>query len=419
MLALIDCNNFYVSCERVFDPTAINVPVVVLSNNDGCVVSRSNEAKKLGIKMGEPIFQCRNLLKANNAKIFSSNYPLYADMSSRVMKILFSLGNNMEVYSIDEAFIEIPRIQNGTFADTGKAIRKTILKCTGIPVSVGIAPTKVLTKIASDIAKKTPKYKGVFDITQSDTDTVLASTPVGSIWGVGRGYADKLNHIGIRSAFDLKMAETTKIRSLITVVGERIVRELRGEQCIKLDTMISNKKEISCTRSFGNKVTDKEEILQAISTYAARACEKLRLQKSVASRIQVFLMTSRHDKNSYFDMLNMDISPPSADTSVIITSARELITRLYKPNKKYSKCGIILSNIANAGDIENDLFQETYTHSKKERLMEEVDTINAKWGKNTLVYASTGNKHASWHMKQAHLSPKYTTSWQDLPKVKA
>lgn len=418
MIILVDCNNFYVSCERVFTPALNGRPVVVLSNNDGCVVSRSQEAKALGIKMGAPAFKYKDFFRKHGVIVLSSNYSLYADMSGRVMETLSAFTPDIEFYSIDEAFLEfhggIP------LSGLGKKIRETVYRWTGIPVSVGIAETKVLAKAANETAKKDPRLGGVFDISAlqpEEADAVLAEFPVEDIWGIGPRYTIYLKKHGINTALQLKNSDPRWARKHMTVVGERLVRELNGIPCLDIELVPSAKKEIACTRSFGKKVTSIEEIKEAVSEYATRAATKLRCQDSVCSGVYAFLMTSHYDKDRYYNGAYRALPAPTAETAVIIKNARGIIDSAYSEGKRYAKAGVILSEISGRSNLQLDLFEPGYYNSKKEKLMAAVDRLNRKWGGGAVAYASSGIIKR-WAMQRKILSPKYTTSWLEIPVVR-
>ena len=320
---LIDCNNFFVSCERIFNPKLVGKPVVVLSNNDGCVISRSNEAKALGIGMGQAAFECESIIKKHNVYVFSSNFTLYADISARVMQTLAELATDIEVYSIDEAFLYVHPSRNGT--DYGQYMRMLVKQRTGIPIAIGIGQTKTLAKIANKLAKKKPQYNGVFDITNHpDTDTLLASLPVRDVWGVGRQYEKLLLSAGITTPRDLKYAPDKWVRKKMTIVGLKTVMELRGIACIDLAEEIPAKQSITVSRSFGRLVTTKREVQEAIATYIIRAAQKLRKDKLLASVVTVFVSTSRyHDQQRYFNSMSV-VCPLATDYTPHLLEAAEI-----------------------------------------------------------------------------------------------
>lgn len=420
MIALVDCNNFYVSCERVFQPKLNNKPVVVLSNNDGCVISRSQEAKDLGIKMGALYFKCKEDFKKHNVKVFSSNYTLYADMSQRVMQSLLDFSPDVEIYSIDEAFLCFNGM-NMDLTDYGKKIKQTVLDWTGMPVSVGIAKTKVLAKIANQIAKKKSKANGVFDMSSFSEDhinSILHLFPVEDIWGVGRRYAMMLHSHGINTALQLKEIETRWIRKKMTVVGERIVRELNGAPCFEIETKTQNKKEITCSRSFGKKITTIKEIKEAVSDYVSRAGEKLRRQDSVCWGIYVYITTSYHTEDRYYKGALQRIAIATSDTTELITKAHKSIDEIFLQGKKYAKAGVVLTGITKSTNVQADLFEVPKKKGKQTRLNKAVDILNSKLGAGTVSVASSGINN-NWKMKRQLLSKRYTTMWDELVAVKA
>lgn len=420
MIALVDCNNFYVSCERVFQPNLNKKPVVVLSNNDGCVISRSQEAKDLGIQMGTPYFKCKEGFKIHGVKAFSSNYTLYADISKRVMETLSGFSSHIEVYSIDEAFLSF----DGMCIDLteyGAKIKKTVYQWTGMPVSVGIAKTKVLAKIANHIAKKQRQCNGVFDLSslsEDQIDNMLNVFPVEDIWGVGRRYAMMLRQQGIKTALSLKQKDIKWVRKKMTVAGERIVRELRGTKCIEIDTMIKNKKEITCSRSFGKKVSTIKEIKEAVSEYVTRASEKLRHQESVCTGVYVYIATALFSEDRYFKGDLQKLVMPTANTSTIISNAHNIIDNIYVEGKKYAKAGVVLTGIINKTNIHSDLFEVSYQTGSQEKLMSVIDGLNNKMGKGAVSFACNGIDK-QWKMSQKLLSNEYTTIWDQLAIVKA
>ncbi|MDD4202575.1 MAG: Y-family DNA polymerase [Candidatus Omnitrophica bacterium] len=416
----MDCNNFYVSCERVFQPNLNKKPVVVLSNNDGCVISRSQEAKDLGIQMGTPYFKCKEGFKIHGVKAFSSNYTLYADISKRVMETLSGFSSHIEVYSIDEAFLSF----DGMCIDLteyGAKIKKTVYQWTGMPVSVGIAKTKVLAKIANHIAKKQRQCNGVFDLSslsEDQIDNMLNVFPVEDIWGVGRRYAMMLRQQGIKTALSLKQKDIKWVRKKMTVAGERIVRELRGTKCIEIDTMIKNKKEITCSRSFGKKVSTIKEIKEAVSEYVTRASEKLRHQESVCTGVYVYIATALFSEDRYFKGDLQKLVMPTANTSTIISNAHNIIDNIYVEGKKYAKAGVVLTGIINKTNIHSDLFEVSYQTGSQEKLMSVIDGLNNKMGKGAVSFACNGIDK-QWKMSQKLLSNEYTTIWDQLAIVKA
>ena len=414
--ALLDCNNFYVSCERLFNPYLNNKPVVVLSNNDGCIVSRSNEAKKLGIPMGAPYHHYRKIIEKNNVTVFSSNYQFYGDMSQRVMDSLNMIIPNIEIYSIDEAFIRLDNFNSNHLTAIAKHIRSKIFMWTGIPTSIGIAPTKTLSKIANRIAKKQTS-NGIFEIYDSYiTDKIISNIPVEDIWGISYRWGRKLRALGISSALELKNTDTKFIRNNFSIILERIIYELRGLSCIDLN-LTSNKKSIRSSKSFGKLITKIEEIEEAISNYTATACKKLRTQKSKTRGIYVFLKTNPFKQNEpqYQKSATLRFDLPTSDTGLIIRSAKNLIKRIYDNRYRYHKCGIMLFDLVPEKEIQSHLFIK-YDEYKKDNLMKVLDNINKSMGPKTIFHASEGIKH-EWATRKNKISQHYTTKWKDIPKI--
>lgn len=425
LFALVDCNNFYASCERAFNPALENKPVIVLSNNDGCVVARSKEAKKIGIGMGVPVFKCRDLINRYRVHVFSSNYALYGDMSRRVMDILSEMAPVVEVYSIDEAFLDLAGF--GADGDQGRhfineftrEIRKKILTWTGIPVSIGIGPTKTLAKIANHVAKKNARLGGVFNITDHPaTDMILDRIKVEDIWGIGRQYAYFLNRHCIYTALQLKNSPPQWIRKNMTVNGLRTVTELNGIQCLSMDCMPASKKGITSSRSFGSPVQTYPALREALSSYVTRAAEKLRLQSSAASVIYVFLATNRFKKEDpqYSNSLTAILPAPSSFTPELIRTAGHCLEKIYRSGYSYKKVGVILTEIVPDCSIQQDLFGKSADDDRKRRLMKVLDALNARLGSDTLRYAATGIRR-EWKMRRMLCSPRYTTCWHELPEV--
>jgi len=416
-LALVDCNNFYVSCERIFRPDLARVPMVILSNNDGCVVSRSNEAKALGIKMGQPWFECKELAEEHGILAMSSNYALYADMSNRVMTILSDFSPQCEVYSIDENFVDLtgmPKIREVSYA-----MRERVGMWTGMPVCVGIGPTKTLAKLANHVAKKHPRSKGVFNynaLTNVQKTNLLQHLPVEDVWGVGRKLTKRLASFGVTNALDLREAHIPTLRAEFGVVMEKTQRELQETPCIKLEEVPADKKQIVSSRSFGSMVTELPVLKDALSTFVANACAKLRAQKSHASVIQVFLGTNRFRKElpQYAPCLAVPLPYPTNDSLEVNRWAAFLCERMFKPDYQYKRAGIMLSEISPVTHSQGDLLEAV--HADKHKLMEALDNLNARYGRGA-VKVSTQGAYSGWQMKQERKSPNYTTSWDDVPLV--
>lgn len=418
--ALVDCNNFYASCERVFDPSLKKRPLVILSNNDGCVIARSSEAKEAGISMGVPEFKIRPILKNKNIAVRSSNYALYGDMSRRVMETLASVIPNMEVYSIDEAFAEIEFRDEQTIFEIGREVRDKIIRHTGIPVSVGIAPTKTLAKLANETAKTVKEYDGVLFLNNERLqDKVLKKTPVSDVWGIGRNYSVMLDRHGVVTAYDLCNKPDSWIRSVMKVTGLRTAWELRGVSCLQIEECTDTRKGILSSRSFGKPVKNREDIYEAVSTFAVRAAEKLRAQHSVASNITVTLVTGKynHPDRPYKFGHTITLANPTASSSVLGGVAAQLAMVLFQKDRIYKKAWVMLTGIIPQSEIQQDLFSESAYSKKEFSLMETLDKVNAKFGRRTLIQASTGISQ-DWQMKQQYLSKRYTTQWDELMIVK-
>lgn len=423
VFAVVDCNNFFVSCERVFRPDLKNTPVVVLSNNDGCAVSRSQEAKALGIPMGAPHFKWKEIAEKNNIEVFSSNFALYGDFSKRIMSILSTFTSEIEIYSIDEAFLSLKHIPAKDYALFCKTIRETVLQWTGIPVSIGIAPTKTLSKVADKLAKHEGDYEGVLNfstLSEQEIDRYLERFPVGDVWGVGWKSRRKLQSHEIMTAKDLKYADTKWIKKEMSIMGVKTVMELRGISCIPLEEVHDIQKGIMCTRGFGRYVESMDELAEAVSLYTARACEKLRSQNAIASYITVYIRTNKHNpaQKQYYNALTIPLENPSSFTPTLTNYALNVLKKIYKKGYRYNKAGVLLGGILPEGYTQDDLFLFTDKEQeyKGKALMDVMDRLNKKYGRNTVYLASEGTKH-NWIMKQDHRSPRYTTSWNELLEV--
>ena len=419
IFALVDCNNFYASCEKLFRPDLADTPVVVLSNNDGCVVARSKEAKALGIKMGIPIFKIQAQIRQHGIQVFSSNYSLYADMSDRVMRTLEDMAPKVEIYSIDEAFLDLTGIQSAiSLVDFGQQVKHTIDRWIGIAVCVGIAPTKTLAKLANHAAKKYPATQGVVDLTDRNRQRkLLALTPVEDIWGVGRRLSVRLQAMGIDTALDLANTSAKLIRQQFSVVLERTVRELNGESCIALEQIPATKKQIICSRSFGARVTSLVQMRQAVCQHATRAAEKLRKERQQAKLLSVFIRTSPYQNNTpqYSNALTAELPRPSDDTRDLIQLSIRLLDQLWRDGYDYAKAGVVLSDFYDIGTYQAGLFDQPSAHTNSRQLMHVVDEINHS-GLGKVFFARQGIKK-DWAMKREHLSPAYTSRWNGLIRV--
>jgi len=417
IFALVDCNNFYASCERVFSPKLNGQPIIVLSNNDGCVVARSNEAKALGIGMGVPEFQVRPLLRAHRVHVFSSNYTLYGDMSQRVMETLEQFCPDLEVYSIDEAFLSLVGFERRDLIEYGRQIRRTVKQWTGIPVSVGIAETKTLAKIANRVAKRTPDTGGVFDLLACpDRDALLDRVAVEDVWGIGRNHAHMLKQHGITTAFQLREVDDHWIRKRMGIVGCRLVMELRGVSCMDLEQCPAPKQSLTCSRAFGTLINTVEEMEEAISVYTSRVAEKLRREQLAATVLTVCLTTNEFREGpQYSNSLTLNLPVVTDSTSELIGCALQGIRAIYRDGYLYKKAGVMVTGLVPASQSQTDLF-DSKDRGKSNRLMSALDAINERWGTGTLQYASSGITK-KWKTQFHRRSPAYTTDWNELPVV--
>ncbi len=413
-IALIDCNSFYVSCERLFNPKIKNIPVVVLSNNDGCVISRSTEAKKIGIKMGEPYFKVKELVKKNNVQIFSSNYSLYGDLSRRVMKVLKGFSDKIEIYSIDEAFIDLSHIKDENIEDYGKKIRERVLKWTGIPTSVGISCTKTLSKVANHVAKK--NKTGVIFL-KDNIDDVLKNFDISDIWGVGRQLSKLYIKNGIINAYKLKNISNSWVKKSTNVLGAKTVMELRGIPCINLETEETKRKSCCVSRSFGRKIESLDKLKESITTHCLNAAEKIRNDNQTTKSITVFIRTSPFDKNRkyYSNSLTIDLPVETNNSLELVKVAIEGLKKIYKYGYFYQKAGVILSKLSEAGEKNLNLLTPIL-ENKSQTLMKAMDMTNAKYGRNVISVAQAGINN-SWKMRREHSSKIDTASFDSLPKI--
>ena len=414
-IALIDCNSFYVSCERLFNPKIINKPVVVLSNNDGCVISRSEEAKKIGIKMGEPYFKVKELVKKNNVHIFSSNFALYGDISRRVMKILKEFSDKMEIYSIDEAFLNLTFVEQKRLEEFGKEIRSRILKWTGIPTSIGIANTKTLSKVANHIAKK--NKTGVM-ILYENIDEELKKFPISDIWGVGKQLSKLYMKNGIDTAYKLKNISNTWVKKNTNVTGAKTVMELRGIPCINLETEELKRKSCCVSRSFGKKVESIEKLKESITTHCLSAAEKIRGDNQLTKSITVFIRTSPFDRHRkyYSNSTTIDLPLATSNSLELIKAAIEGLNTIYKYGYFYQKSGVILDKLCDATKNEFNLLTPLL-ENKSKSLMKAIDCTNKKYGRNSISIVQAGLNN-SWKMRREHFSKIDTSSFEDLPVLR-
>ena len=420
MFALADANNFYASCETVFRPDLRGKPIVVVSNNDGCVIARSSEAKRMGIKMAAPLFKNERFFRENGVHIFSSNYELYGDMSARMMAILGEMAAGQEVYSIDESFLDVTGVSNIIPLETfGQQMRERIRKETGLIIGVGFAPTKALAKLANHAAKKWTQTNGVEDLSdRSRQRKLLHLTDVSDIWGIGQRISKRLNQLGITNALQLADSNVSMIRKNFDVVIERITRELNGESCIALEDAPPPKQHILNSRSFGERVTKLEDMQQAIVLYATRAAEKLREQNSRCRHISVSVATGRHgDEPRYSNSASCFCDYPTSDTRDIIESALRALGTIWREGFRYAKAGVMLGDFYQSGMTQFDMFSEQQPRANADALMAALDGINRS-GKGKVWFAGQGERDSSWQMKREMLSPRYTTRIKDIPRVK-
>jgi len=424
MRAIVDCNSFYCSAERVFRPDLLNKPVVVLSNNDGCIISRSDEAKAFGVGMAGPYFLAKPLIDKHGIATFSSNYNLYGDMSMRVMETLRTLSPSVEVYSVDEAFLDLGHIAAKDIAAYSLHIRETVEQWTGISVSIGVASTKTLAKMANNLAKKDKKGSNCVSVlaTEQEQRLALKQTRVSGIWGVGRAYADKLINMGIISAWELRnMSEEWAHKHLGGVVGARLIKELRGEPCIEMKNPLETKKMIATTRMFGEPVNNISDVKEAIATYTSRAAEKLRRQQSAANVVSIFMVAKEQDHNidfSYGPSIGSHVTLPAATavTHELIKPALQLVDRLYQTGTWYKKAGVMLSGLVPDSSVQANMFLPE-TKNGNRLLMGMIDNVNFSMRDDVLKFAASGTTR-DWKMRQELRSPRYTSRWDELFEVK-
>ncbi len=423
MFALVDCNNFYASCERVFNPALRLRPVVVLSNNDGCIIARSEEAKSLGIQMGMPEFKCRPILKTHDVAVFSSNFAVYGDMSSRVMMTLATLAPEIEVYSIDEAFLDMSGFTRFDLMEYGRLIRRTVRQHTGIPVCVGMAPTKTLAKMANRLAKKNPEYQGICVIrSHAEILSVLERTRVEDIWGIGRQLSKLLLEKQIESAADLAAAPAAWVRKHLHIVGARIQAELQGKSCLPMELVRPAKQSICTSRSFGRSVTSLEELQQAVATFAAKCAVKLRKENALASLLTVFIATSPFDNSCerYWGTRTASLPCPTNDTIAILRAAQTMLDGIFLAGRSYKKAGVLVSGIIpkTVCSTTLSLFAEAAAvpNERDKKIMQLLDAINNRYGSGAVRLAAENSE--SWKPHQERLSARYTTRWDEILEVK-
>ena len=412
LYALVDCNSFYVACECVFNPKLVGKPVVVLSSNDGCIVARSKEAKSLGIPMGAPAFEYSEMFRNYNVTALSSNYTLYGNMSSRIMQILESFAP-IQVYSIDEAFLSLDVPDAMSYC---REIKRVVQKNTGLSISIGVGPSMTLAKVANDIAKNQPQYGSICSLASSQLQKdVLQHLPVENVWGIGRRIADYLRRQNIHTAEEFRLADDLWIKKNLSVVGLRMAWELRGIPCLSIEDAPAPKKSLTCSRSFSRAVSDIDELLEALSSYAAKATEKLREQESLASYIDVFLMTNKHQQSPYYvNQIQIILPQPSHYTPTIIHYAKEGLRRIYREGLLYKKTGLTLGGLVSMHGYQMDLFVDNNKNAHKEKnLMQVMDQINQRYKRPVLKIAAEGIQQ-TWKSKREKCSPHYTTSWKDI-----
>jgi DNA polymerase V len=422
LLALVDCNNFYVSCERVFRPDLIDRPVAVLSNNDGCIVSRSQEVKDLGIKTGTPVYQVRHLVNKHHIQLFSSHYSLYGDLSARVMSVLEEFAPSLEVYSIDEAFLELTGMCLKDPVAYGQEIRATVRRNTGIPVCVGFGPTKTLAKLANFAAKRWPRTGGVLDLSDPvRREKLMRIVPINEVWGIGSRIAARLNQLGIHTVWDLARQPAERMQEQFNIVVARTILELNGIPCLELEAIAPDKQQIVCSRSFSRRLTEYRELSEALAEFASRAAEKLRSQQSVAGHLSVFIRTNPFNPQEpqYQRSAGMRLKAATQDTRIIVNEAHRLLKELFRVGYRYQKCGVQLSHIEPAsipGQL--DLFDmaKPSRQADSQALMQAMDRINRRFPKGIAVAAAGFDK--SWQSKVERLSQRYTTDWRELLRVR-
>ena len=418
-IALIDCNNFYVSCERVFNPALKRKPVIVLSNNDGCVIARSQEVKDLRIKMGVPWFKVQNLARHHKVIVFSSNYTLYADMSNRVMKVVSEFAPNQEIYSIDECFLDLTGFEHFGLTDYGQRIRSTINRLVGLPVCVGVGASKTLAKLANHIAKKCSVFDGVCnlnEITQGTLDSLFSKIKVGEVWGVGRCIEKKLAKLGVNTVFDLKQSSPQALRKQFSVLMERTIRELNGESCIPLEEIASLKKQLVCSRGFGIPVSSLSELSEAVITYTTRVAEKLRRQRSVTAMVCVFIQTDPFKKKDrqYNPRRLIHLTNPTDDTRILINAVLTGLKSIYKPGFSYKKAGVLLDDLLPFSQHQKSLFDDKEAQVHSEFLMQAIDGINNTMGSGTIKFLGEGLEK-QWRAKADKKTRCYTTRIDEIP----
>ena len=420
MFALVDCNNLYASCERVFRPDLIGRPIVVLSNNDGCVIARSNEAKALGFEMGDPYHLAKEKIQANGVVVFSSNYTLYGDFSARVKATLGTFAEEIEDYSIDECFLRFSP-GCGDHAVLARRIRSVVKRHTGIPVSVGFAPSKVLAKLANKLAKKTTDAGGVFVMPEGKSlEALLRTVEVGALWGIGRQLTVRLNAQGVKTAWDLSQMSDSAARRVLTVVGARIAAELRGVSCLSIEDVIPAKKNLISSRSFGRAITSIEEMREAVAYHTSRACEKMRREGSVSGNLRVFIETNpfREQDVQYNGSAGVSLDTPTSYAPEMVSAAMRALDHCWRDGRRYKKAGVMLFDLHPATEVQSSFSTAApEVVAQRARAMQALDAVNRRFGRGTVTIATAGIAPA-WQMKRGQCSPHYTTRWGDLLQVK-
>lgn len=419
MYALADCNNFFASCERVFRPDLNGRPVIVLSGNDGCAVARSNEAKALGIGMGEPFFKIRHIVEKHGVAVFSSNFPLYGDMSRRVQEVLRTFAPMVEQYSIDESFLDLTGMEGIDFKAYAQTISRECLRQTAIPVSVGIAPTKTLAKIASKLCKQYPKLKGgCYMYRPEDIEKVLRKFPAADVWGIGRRSIKKLGQMGVQTAWDYVQLSETAVRKIFALPGFRTWKELKGIPCIEFEDMIEPKQSICVSRSFAHEISDRQSLCEQVANFAESAVSKLRAQGSLATEITVFAMTNRFKEDA--PQISSGICTPFAEATAdhrrVVSASVEACRRLYRPGYGYKKAGVVITKIIQEADYTRSLFADAAADDRDARLSSSIDSITRSFGPGAVLFGVQGDGRI--RAAREHQSPHYTTLWSDIPTVK-
>ena len=419
MIALVDCNNFYVSCERVFRPDLEGKPVIVLSNNDGCAISISDEAKAFGIRMAVPVHMVMDAVRKHHIHMFSSNYTLYGDMSDRVMKTIAGFVPQMEIYSIDETFLDLSDVPAEQLEPLAKKIKSTVKQYTGIPVSIGVAKTKTLAKMANRFAKKTKKHIGVHVIrSESDEEEILSYTKSEDVWGIGAEHAQRLHKIGVHTASDFVKLPEEWVRKNMTVVGLRMLKEMLGERCIEWEVIRPKRKAVRSSRSFGQLITDRKDIEEAVSNFAATCALKLRKENSCAGTLQVWIETNpfRYEDKQYSRSVTMKLEVATNNSGVLISKAMKCLDIIYITGYNFMKAGVLVTDLVSSGEVQQGIFTATESR-RNSRAMRIMDALNNTYGTNTVRLAAQGYER-KWKLKAAMLSPSYTTNIHQIPKVK-